>query len=97
MAVVSTLEVGRSTGYAGSVTARDDAGTMPADLRGCKVPAAEASAASTVKGTTASTVKTATATMTAAAMSAATVAFGSECCGRERKAAERENCSQRKD
>jgi hypothetical protein len=25
------------------------------------------------------------------------VAFGSECCGRERKAAERENCSQRKD
>jgi hypothetical protein len=93
MVVVSTREVDRmSTHNAGSVIAHSEAGSM-SDLGGCKV--ADAAGTTAVKATAAKATAVKTATMTATV--ATTVAVGSECYGPERQAAERENCSQRKD
>ncbi len=99
MAIMSAHEVGRmSTPDAGPVTAPGEAGSMSADVGGCKVAAAEAT---TVKTTTTATVKATAAmkaaTMSAAAVAATTMALGSEYYGCKRQAAERENCSQGKD
>jgi hypothetical protein len=90
MAVVSTHEMGRmSADAAESVTAHGKAGSMSADVRGCKVCAAEAAAMKTADVTAAATA--------ASAVTATAVAAASKCIGRKRHAPERENCGPHKD
>jgi hypothetical protein len=76
MVVVPACEVDRmSTHDAGSMAVHGKAGSMSADVGGCKV--ADAAGTTAMKATT---VKTATMT---AAVAATAVALGSECCRRE--------------
>jgi hypothetical protein len=83
MAMVSPHE--ESMRMRAPVSVHRESGRVPGDVRGCKVPCAA------VKTTAMTTAVTAT-------MTAATMATGAgECVGRERQAAERENCGQRKD